>query len=348
MSVPVFTSDSITCDSVTRERTEEGYLRVTVRAGRSGIMSYSCKKMGFKDPDGTGVVNVLRHPDDAFDESSLNTILGKDITFTHPESGEVTQDNYSKLSKGVVISPGYRTPNEKSLDDDIFVTGLIKDKTTIDALERQGFNGASLGYKAFYVYEPGEWNGVRYHYRQFNIRYNHLAIVLKGRAGKDYTVLDEEDLFMDEKEKAAFKTEIMEGVKEVVSSLMPAAPEPAESITADAIDEAVQKRSSIIDKAKTIKPDIDCNGKSDVQIMREILGEKVTNDHSEEIVEYAFNSLPVGAPKAERTHKSLNLGTKGHDDKTTVDAADTIAQSKRDFRKNTARGFESLRKELTK
>ncbi|MDG3395134.1 DUF2213 domain-containing protein [Vibrio parahaemolyticus] len=347
IDLPVYTSDMVTCDDVTRERTEEGYLKITAKAGRSGILKYSCKQMGFKDVNGTGYVNVLRHPDDAFNEKSLETLQGKDITFRHPEGGVVNPTNFSQLSKGVVLTPGIRVTGDNG-DDDIYVTGIIKDQTTIDALE-DGFKGVSLGYKAFYAYAPGEWNGVKYHYRQFNIRYNHLALVLRGRAGKDYTVLDHEDFFMDEQEKAAFKKEILDGVKTTVSELLaPTAPaSPTPGMTLDEMDSAVQRRTEIIEKAKKIKPGISTEGLTDMAIMRNCLGDKVTNDHSDDVIKYAFDSLSVTEPtKGEpRGHKPMNL-SQHPSEKTTLDAEEVIEESKRRFKANTNRGFESLIKQL--
>ncbi|MCB5464564.1 DUF2213 domain-containing protein [Vibrio lentus] len=333
--------NQITCDSVTREKTPEGYLKVIVRAGRTGIQRYSCSKSGLADVNGTGYVNVLRHPDDVFNQVSLDSLHGKDITFLHPESDGnlVTSKNFKKLSKGAIISPG------KKIDNDIYLEGIVKDEKSIHALDH-GFEKVSLGYKNDYIREDGEWDGVNYHYRQKNIFYNHLALVPKGRAGEQYVVLDEEDSEMDEQEKADLAKEIAGMVLTQINTPAQEQPNP-NPVTTDSLDKLVEEREKVVTKAKQLKPDLDITGKTNVQIMRECVAGSVTVDHSDEIVKYAFDAAKVeSSSPSGRTHNPVILS--GPSVKAgqhiTTDSNDIIQEANELFKASTNRGFDSLKR----
>ena len=323
--------NQITCDSVTREKTSEGYLKVIVRAGRTGIQTYRCSQIGVADVNGTGYVNVLRHPDDVFSQISLDSLHGKDVTLQHPSEKLVNSKNFKSLSKGAIISPG------KRIDNDIYVEAIIKDEESISALDK-GFNQVSLGYKSQYPPESGSWEGIDYQFRQRNIFYNHLALVPKGRAGEHYIVLDEDDLPMNDEEKKALAGEV---AKIVLDALKPATQE-HQAVTTDDLDKMVEERTAIIEKALKIKPGIELSGKTNIQLMRECAGETVTLDHSDEIVKYAFDALRVTDTKPEpKKHKTVILGNGNLTSKSehfTADSMDVLDESNQQFMKTTNRG----------
>lgn len=331
--------NQMTCDSVTREKTQEGYLKIIVRAGRTGIQRYRCSQIGVPDVNGTGFVNVLRHPDDVFDKTSLDSLHGKDITLLHPSEKLVTSKNFKTLSKGAIISPGQR------IDDDIYLEGIVKDEEAIRSLD-DGFEKVSLGYKNDYQRESGEWGGIDYQYRQKHIVYNHLALVPKGRAGDRYVVLDEDDSGMDEQEKADLAKEIASMVLTQIKQPDQEQPKPNQ-VTTDSLDKLVEEREKVITKAKQLKPDLDITGKTNIQIMRECVAGAVTVDHSDGIVKYAFDTAKVeNAAPSERQHNPVILSGPSSQagQHITTDSNDIIQEANEVFKQSTNRGFESLKR----
>lgn len=147
--------------------TDEGYLRGNAIVTRTGVFEYM-------NMDGT-IRRELRHPDDVFDAASLETLAMIPVTVEHP-SELVTSETAEQLSVGQTGE--MVKPDGKYL----IVPFTITSKRGIDAV-RGGKQELSLGYTTETIPESGEYNGQPYDYRQTNIRYNHLAIVDRARAG---------------------------------------------------------------------------------------------------------------------------------------------------------------------
>lgn len=166
-----------------REFTDEGFLRVPGKVARTGIQQYLACELGLAG-DPNRIINVYRPEEEVFAEDSLASFDGVDITLQHP-SALVNSENYSTVSKGVVRGSGVRT-------DDNFVqcSLLIKAKDTVDAV-LNGTCELSAGYTATYDDTPGTTpDGEQYHYRQTNIRINHVAVVDRARAGSTARIFD--------------------------------------------------------------------------------------------------------------------------------------------------------------
>lgn len=148
--------------------TEEGYLAGTAIATRTGVFEYRL-------PDGT-VQRQLRHPDDVLNEDSLATLKLKPVTDNHP-SEIVNADNASRYSVGM-------TGENVQVDGgNVAITFNVTNKDTVQKVKSGQKRELSLGYKLDLLDEAGVYEGEPYTHRQTNIRYNHLAIVQKGRAG---------------------------------------------------------------------------------------------------------------------------------------------------------------------
>ena len=148
-------------------RTPEGYLRGDAVVTRSGVFPYL-------NPDGTTRME-LRHPDDIMSETSLSTLSALPITIDHPTE-MVNSANASDLSVGL-------TGDEARVDGQLIHTKItVTHKRGIDAVET-GHRELSLGYTLDLIEEIGEYDGQPYTHRQTNVRYNHLALVPKARAG---------------------------------------------------------------------------------------------------------------------------------------------------------------------
>lgn len=148
-------------------KTKEGYIKGMAIVTRTGIFKYI---------DNQGNIRLeLRHPDDVLEAESLESLKQIPITVDHP-TVLVDSTNAKNLSVGL-------TGETVKVDgENIETTVTITSHDGITAVEN-GKEELSLGYTLDLEEEQGIYNGQPYTHRQKNIRYNHLAIVERGRAG---------------------------------------------------------------------------------------------------------------------------------------------------------------------
>lgn len=164
--------------------TESGYLVATARVARTGVQLYRAselgdvaKEAGFADSD---IVKVYRHEDQVFAPESLATITRLPVTVDHPKE-DVTAANWSDLAVGEV-GDAYSTEPEW-----VIVNPMIKDAQAVKAAATT-HKEISMGYSAEIVKAR---DGLDADFEQRNIRYNHLALVPRGRAGDKARIGDE-------------------------------------------------------------------------------------------------------------------------------------------------------------
>lgn len=150
--------------------TEEGYIRGEAIVTRTGVFIYH-------NPDGS-IRRELRHPDEVWNEESISSMESIPITNNHPEEKLVSSKNF----KDLVI--GYTGQDIKKDGDYIIASLVIADQDGVDWIKNQKRRELSLGYTVDLYKEDGIYKDEPYDYIQKNIRYNHLAIVDKGRAGE--------------------------------------------------------------------------------------------------------------------------------------------------------------------
>lgn len=230
------------------ERTPEGYIRADAIVTRTGIFKYA-------NPDGT-IRNELRHPDDVFASDSLQTLKSIPVTLDHPDSVFVTADNAKELSVGMTGENVH--PDGKYL----LCTLTITAKDAVEAIEN-GVRELSMGYFVDLMDENGTYDGEEYQYRQKNIDYNHLAIVVKARAGSAARLnLDSTDAIQTnrEGERMPNLTKItLDGIQyeasqEVINALQK-------------VKDEAEKLRSIIDNLKTVKLEGGIEGKAESPIL---------------------------------------------------------------------------------
>ena len=156
--------------------TPEGYLVChDVPIARTGDMVYRAGELGLEgDPDRP--VTVRRYAEDVFDPAAVASFEGKDVTAGHPAES-VSPANHAAYSKGHVQN--VRREGEKLVAD-----LLVKDAGLISDIRNGVVREVSCGYLC--SYEPeGD------HYRQGNIRGNHVAVVPRGRAGREVAIKDQ-------------------------------------------------------------------------------------------------------------------------------------------------------------
>ena len=147
--------------------TPEGYLRGSAVVTRTGVFDYL-------ESDGT-IRKELRHPDDVFASESLATLSMIPVTVDHPTT-MLNSETAQELGVG-------QTGENPIIDGKhLIVPFTITHKRGIDAA-KLGKQELSLGYECDLVQEVGNYNGQDYTHRQTNIRYNHLSLVDRARAG---------------------------------------------------------------------------------------------------------------------------------------------------------------------
>ena len=158
------------------EVTPEGFIRDKPIVTRAGIFEY-------RTVDGK-TKREFRSADEVFKSDSLNSLSGVPVTDGH--RGLIGVDNTSGIV-GTVLSPGER------IDENVSADIIIHDAKKLGKKRE-----LSLGYTCDVKETPGEYNGQRYDCEQTNIRYNHLAVVSKGRAGNARLRLDSADAVSDD------------------------------------------------------------------------------------------------------------------------------------------------------
>lgn len=164
-----------------QKRLLDGRLRVDGFLTRSGVFPYI-------DPNGK-LRREYRPPSEVFSKDSLDAYEGLIVTDDHPTE-MVTLSNVAKHRRGQV--------GESVRRDGEHVAGsiYIDDAVLIRAMERKHRpkRQLSVGYQLDIDNTPGvTTNGERYDAIQRNIRPNHLAVVMNGRAGSAAVRMDSAD-----------------------------------------------------------------------------------------------------------------------------------------------------------
>jgi len=239
-----------------------GYLRVPGKLTRVGILPYL-------QTDGT-IRKELRSAEEVFHPDSLDSLRLVPVTHGHPQDG---------LDAGKARAHARGAVGDVVTADGDYVTATVGvfDGALIEAIER-GESELSCGYRCDLDMTPGEWNGEKYDAKQINIRYNHLAVVPRGRAGHDVALkLDSAD--QQEGRMAVLKIggkdfDCSQEVADAFNALAKDSEAAASKAKADAADRDVQKAradaaEATAQKAKAEQPDVRALVKARVALERE-------------------------------------------------------------------------------
>lgn len=157
------------------EKTPEGFVKATVAVTSIGVFTY-------RNPDGT-TRRELRMPDEVFKQDSMDTLALKPLTLLHPTKEQTpdsllnpeTAQALSCGSVGVPFADSYR----------VFTEIMVTRADAIDSVQTGQTLGLSCGYTCDIEWTSGNWLGQDYDCIQRNIRYNHVALVPRPRAGDD-------------------------------------------------------------------------------------------------------------------------------------------------------------------
>jgi len=197
------------------------FLKADAIITRSGIFLYS-------NTDGS-IRKELRDPKEVFNQDSLDTLDMKPITLHHPKQRIVTADNSAELKVGNMGE------NARRVGNDVRISMLITDKKAIKAVKEDNIQELSLGYSLELDETPGIFEGEHYDAKQYDIKYNHLAIVPSARAGNKarivldrcdgYQVDEDRDIKQPKEKKKMLKNHVnidgieYEAAPEVVNAL---------------------------------------------------------------------------------------------------------------------------------
>ena len=161
------------------KKTQDGYLVATSRVARTGVQDYLASELGMF---GDHVVKVYRPEQEVFAKDAMSSLTHAPVTVDHPAQ-MVDADNWRDLSVGEVGSEVMRD------GEWLTVPLIVKDARGIDAAGST-HKEISMGYTAELKDAP---DGADYDKVMTNIRFNHLALVPRGRAGSEARIGDSVD-----------------------------------------------------------------------------------------------------------------------------------------------------------
>ena len=164
-------------DRISPHMTEspEGYLIChDVPIARTGPQEYLARELAL-DGDPERVVSVDRRPEDVFEAATLASFEGKPVTDEHPPEN-VGPENFAAYTKGHV-------QNVRRVGKHIVGDLYINDAVLASEVKNGAKREVSCGYLCEYVPDGAG-------YRQTKIRGNHVAVVPRGRAGREVAIQD--------------------------------------------------------------------------------------------------------------------------------------------------------------
>ena len=245
-------------------KTKEGFIRDTPVVGRTGILKY-------RNADGSTRLEY-RPPEEAFNADSLNSLKGMPITVGH--KAMVTAQNAARVQPiGTILSNGRQD------GDDIVADVVIYDLPT-------AARELSCGYNLDLDETPGTTpDGQHYDAVQRNIRYNHVAVVPRGRAGVARLNMDGEQIIDTEETERNDDTVAMTKVRTDNGIEYDAAPEVAvfvQKLQNDAkeqqtkLDQLQAKYDAALDDVKKAKQEKEDAIKESKEKMDEAVRERVS------------------------------------------------------------------------
>lgn len=163
----------------TRTR-EDGSLLADARIARTGVQLYLGSEVGKPD---MALVRVYRPGAEVFSADTMKSVAHRPVTNDHPKDF-VNKDNWKDVAVGQT--------GDEITGEGIFIRVplMVSDGATIKDIE-QGKREISAGYTCDLDFASGiSQNGEQYDAIQRNIRFNHVAIVARGRAGSQVRIGD--------------------------------------------------------------------------------------------------------------------------------------------------------------
>lgn len=155
--------------------TDEGFLICrNVPIARTGTMEYLARELGLRE-ESERTVRVSRSEEEVFSDAAMASFEGKPVTDGHPTEN-VGPENFSAYARGHVQN--VRREGEY-LVADLYINDALLSSDIRNGVKRE----VSCGYLCRYVPDGAG-------YRQEHIRGNHVAVVPRGRAGREVAIQD--------------------------------------------------------------------------------------------------------------------------------------------------------------
>lgn len=290
-------SDTFDFKPSSRVMLDNGFMRVTGKAARTGVYQYLASELNITDRNPNDIVNVYRPSEEVFSADSISSYSNVDVTNDHPSS-MVDATTFKNVSVGHVVEAAQS-------GDFVDVTLIIKDDSAIKDVQ-SGKAQLSPGYSAVYVEEKGTSpTGESYDYKQTEIEINHVAIVKRGRGGDQVRINDHKlgvtpmtvkvtldsgrtvdvdneataTLVTDSIERLTKRVVDAESATETANATRDAMKEDLEAEKLKTTDAAIAERVESIAKAtsdaiKVAGKDFSCDSMSTVEIQRAALSVK--------------------------------------------------------------------------
>ena len=200
--------------------TPEGFLICeAVPITRIGNFTYKSSEVPVEG-NHDGIVNIQRDEADVFAEETMKSFEGKPVTINHPKEF-VTPLNWKELAHGHLQNVRRGEGNQS----DLMISDLLITSEDAIKLVKAGLREVSCGYDAQYEQiKPGLG-------KQKEIIGNHLALVVKGRAGGRCAIMDSAckccgncmcgEHKNDKEEKSEMKTKKSTAVRDALCRLLP-------------------------------------------------------------------------------------------------------------------------------
>lgn len=156
--------------------TDEGFLICrNVPIARTGTMEYLAGELGLRE-GAERLVPVSRSEEEVFDTAAMASFEGKPVTDGHPPES-VVPENFSAYARGHVQNV---RREGAYLVADLYINDALLASDIRNGVKRE----VSCGYLCRYVPDGAG-------YRQEHIRGNHVAVVPRGRAGREVAIKDQ-------------------------------------------------------------------------------------------------------------------------------------------------------------
>lgn len=225
------------------ELTPEGFLKIWFVGGVPD------KELVYEN----GVKEVINE-DALFDQNSVNTAVGKLITFNHPPQA-INGGNYREFAKGTVLQEFHKDPKTNSL----VMSGIVHDSELVSDILSGRTKYVSAGYLADKI--PNEDGTISQLRREYN-HFSFLSPEYEPRAGEESKII----ILGNTDQKEAVEAHVEPDVEtDETSSPNPFpkgqsdTPKPQPAITPQNMDAEIKKRVEILTQWKDT---LDSNNKA--------------------------------------------------------------------------------------
>lgn len=304
------------------EVTPQGFLRIPVYAGRTGIQIYR---------DGNGkIIREYRPDEEVFSERTMSSLRCCPFTNDHP-------DEMVDISNAKELVCGMTVDHVEKVDSKYLKTYVVVyDKQAIEDIKR-GKREVSLGYEVELDFTPGEFQGQKYDAIQRNIVNNHLALVDRARGGPQVRLrLDGRDAVLvtehDNEQENLMKIKIGDKEFEVAQDL-------ADAFTAHVgeLEGKIKKGDEAATKVAGLETQV-----------TELSGKVTTMGTEKETMQAKIDSLEADKAKGAGARMDSAEIAKGVKERRRLDKVAEKLMSKEEFEKTDAMSALELKKAVIK